>query len=286
MIGAMQKSLIIASLLLAVLGSMARDGAAEETISSDHYLLTLPNRFDAYTEPIKKFLDAMDGLYDNFYSGIGLRRQRYTQLKVVAYADPKAFNAARAQMGVASPFVPAAYYTPRSKTAYVYNRGTTQETLSSLLHEISHHYIREFVADDVVISVCLDEGLAELVDSSPMQGTGISVNPGLHLDWGRMVSRTTQAGNLPPIEKMLGVSLPAFQSLTAQSHGLTYAECWAFSRFLLNGLNGKLRPLMVHLLTAPKGKPDWNALITQGLPAGLTREEFDKAWQAFAANPS
>ena len=258
---------------------------SEHIMYGKNYRLTVPNRFEMYVKDIRKFLDKMDESYHAFYSGLGLQRLRYTPLNVVGYPNAREFNQARGQGGFASGFTPSAYYSSFNDTAHVYNQGDMRQTLSSLLHEISHHYIREFIPEGKFLSPCLNEGLAELVDSSPLQASGMEVAPGLHLGWGRIVSRANAQGKLIPIPDLLAMNLGMFQALSAKSNSFPYAQCWAFTRFLMEADGQKWRPMLIPLLTQVEPQADWNKLIPQYLPYSTTQEEFQSAWQVFASDP-
>jgi len=256
-----------------------------ETIYGKNYQLEVKSKFDGFTKELKQFLDQADGTYQDFFSRIGLERIKNTEVKVIALPTKEDFMAQVSVRGFPQGFIPGAFYSRGQQSAYVYNTQDPRIYLSSLLHELSHHFILDFMPTGHEPPVCLNEGLAEVAASSPIRGTSIAFSPQMQLHSGREVSLRAEKGTLIPVGTLLGMNVNTFQVLSGQTDSYPYCQCWAFSQFLVNSNGGKYRSVLVSLLTTKKPKSSYREIVEKALPSDTTLAEFEKAWETFAKNP-
>lgn len=256
-----------------------------ETIYGKNYQLEVKSKFDGFTKELKQFLDQADETYQDFFTRIGLERVRNTEVKVVALPSKEDFMAQVSVRGFPQGFIPGAFYARGQQSAYVYNTQDPRIYLSSLLHELSHHFILDFMPPQHDPPVCLNEGLAEVAASSPIRGTSIAFSPQMQLHSGREVAARAAKGTLIPLGTLLGMNVNTFQVLSGQTDSYPYSQCWALSQFLVNGENGHYRSVLVALLTTKKPKTTYRDIVEKSLPSNTSLADFEKAWETFAKNP-
>ncbi len=281
----MKQRLVILLFLLASVAWILPAFVHAETIYGKNYQLEVKTQFDGFSKELKQFLDEADQTYQDFFAKIGLERVRNSEVKVIALPTKEEFMAQVSARKFAPGFTPGAFYSRSQQSAYVYNTQDPRLYLSNLLHELSHHFILDFVPTGHEPPVCLNEGLAEVASSSPIRGTSIAFSPQIQLHSGRRVSLRAENGTLIPIGTLLGMNVNTFQVMSGQTDSYPYSQCWAFSQFLVNSDGGKFRSVLVALLTSKKPKTTYREIVEKALPSDVTLTEFEKAWETFAKNP-
>ena len=126
------------------------------------WVLEVPGHNRPYLSSLKTFLNHAEHSYQEFFEGMGLRREKRRTLKVQVFESFEQFK--DFQKKHSNSKSNTAFYSLFESKVFTWEMNEPKKILSNVMHESTHHYIREYTTRDH-FSRCLDEGFAEIYEN-------------------------------------------------------------------------------------------------------------------------
>ncbi len=146
-----------------------------------------------------------------------------------------------------------------------------------LQHEWIHQWLprpimdrNDHCPDGPTYSRAFDEGFAEAAESARVTTEGVDWSP-VHTEYSDRVRAMIESGTLPSPSDLLAMDKKTYYGNRAANQ----PAAWAYFHFLLNGRDGRLRPVLSGFAAGLRaGRPAPDALQEALLTAGFTVDAF------------
>jgi hypothetical protein len=196
------------------------------------YYYVLTNLGPAWEQKIAAY---MDGIFQEYQKRL-VFKEKITQKFVVKVYATQAEYIAHGAMPKS-----AAYYNPSKRELVGYKQQTDDRLFQSLYHEGMHQFLMFYVPNP---PMWFNEGLAKYFQTArPMRGIRSSKAPRYNVsrkdpNMVRYMKYHKRGGQMSSLSHLIEMKRPEFYG---PNIGMNYAQAWAFTHFLLESGNARLK---------------------------------------------
>jgi len=210
-----------------------KHGARAVVYESDHYVVL--STLDMAS--VRRIAVRMDGIFREYSSRLVFSEKIGERFVVKVYRDRREY------LSTGAPAFSAAYFSSRDRELVGYKTSSFDEMFRPLYHEGMHQFLHFYVPNP---PTWFDEGLAKYFETAkPQLGRRLAGKPSYHVGGiDRYQARYVRdhQSELMPLPKLFRMSRQEFYTVNTS---LNYAQAWAFTHFLLESGNKRLKQMWI-----------------------------------------
>ena len=223
----------------------------------------------------RKIAAYMDGIFREYQKRLVFKEKITQKFVVKVYSTQAEYMAHGAMPGS------AAYYNPAGRELVGYKQRSDDILFQSLYHEGMHQFLMFYVPNP---PMWFNEGLAKYFETAkPMRGARSASAPSYNVsrkdsNMVRYVKSAKRAGQLHALPRLIRMTRPEFYGANI---GVNYAQAWAFTHFLLESGNARLKQWWIDYFCALRdgmSQEEVNAKVfnEKSINIPLLQKMFDK----------